>query len=144
MATPRRILLTGAGGFVGRHLRPGDLHFRLPDLREVARRHVSREEADDDDNHQQLETRAPMYAFVPYTVNNQPFIIGAYTCTPLVRFPVADLKPNSGSKYRGQTIAELGAGNRPIDMIVYRKGGKDFILMANTRRGVMKIAKTGG
>jgi len=81
-----------------------------------------------------------MYAFVPYTVNNQPFIIGAYTCTPLVKFPVADLKPNSGSKYRGQTIAELGAGNRPIDMIVYKKGGKDFILMANTSRGVMKIA----
>ena len=41
-----------------------------------------------------------------------------YTCTPLVKFPVAELKPNSGSKYRGTTIAELGAGNRPIDMIV--------------------------
>lgn len=91
------------------------------------------------DNHQQLETRAPMYAFVPYQINNQPYIIGAYTCTPLVKFPVADLKPNSGSKYRGQTIAELGAGNRPIDMIVYKKAGKDFLLMANTSRGVMKI-----
>ena len=95
------------------------------------------------DNHQQLETRAPMYAFVPYTVNSQPFIIGAYTCTPLVKFPIADLKPNSGSKYRGQTIAELGAGNRPIDMIVYKKAGKDFLLMANTSRGVMKIPTDG-
>jgi len=92
------------------------------------------------DNHRQLETRAPMYAFVPYTINGKASIVGAYTCTPLVTFPISDLKPNSGSKYRGTTIAELGAGNRPIDMIVYSKGGKDFLLMANTRRGVMKIA----
>ena len=40
----------------------------------------------------------------------------------------------------GTTIAELGAGNRPLDMIVYNKGGKDFILMANNSRGVMKLA----
>ena len=91
------------------------------------------------DNHRQLETRAPMYAFVPYAINGQPYIVGAYTCTPLVKFPVSELKPNSGSKYRGTTIAELGAGNRPIDMIVYSKDGKEFLLMANTRRGVMKI-----
>jgi len=92
------------------------------------------------DNHQQLETRAPMYAFVPYSIGGQSFIIGAYTCTPLVKFPIADLKPNPGGKYRGATIAELGAGNRPIDMVVYNKGGKDYLLMANTSRGVMKIA----
>jgi hypothetical protein len=91
------------------------------------------------DNHEALETRAPMYAFVPYTINGQPHIVGAYTCTPLVKFPVADLTPRSGSKYRGVTIAELGAGNRPIDMVVYKKNAKDYLLMANTSRGVMKI-----
>jgi hypothetical protein len=91
------------------------------------------------DNHQQLETRAPMYAFIPYILNNQPYIIGAYTCTPLVKFPVSDLKPNSGNKFRGTTIGELGAGSRPIDMILYKKGGKEFLLLANTARGVMKI-----
>jgi len=91
------------------------------------------------DNHQRLETRAPMYAFMPYTLDNQLYIIGAYTCTPLVKFPVSQLTPNSGSKFRGTTIGELGAGNRPIDMILYKKAGKDFILMANTSRGVMKI-----
>jgi len=92
------------------------------------------------DNHQQLETRAPMYAFIPYTINGQPYIVGAYTCTPLVRFPVSALTPNPGMKYRGETIAELGAGNRPIDMILYKKGGADFLLMANSSRGVMKMA----
>jgi hypothetical protein len=91
------------------------------------------------DNHQQLETRAPMYAFIPYKLNNQPFIIGAYTCTPLVKFPVSSLTPNAGNKFRGTTIGELGAGSRPIDMILYNKGGKDYLLLANTARGVMKI-----
>jgi len=91
------------------------------------------------DNHQRLETRAPMYAFIPYTIDSQPYLIGAYTCTPLVKFPVSALKPTAGNTYRGTTIGELGAGNRPIDMILYKKNGKDFVLMANTTRGVMKI-----
>jgi hypothetical protein len=95
------------------------------------------------DNHQALETRAPMYAFIPYSINGQPHIVGAYTCTPLVKFPIAELKPNSGNKYRGATIAELGAGNRPIDMIAYQKNGAEFLLMANTSRGVMKIPTQG-
>ena len=39
----------------------------------------------------------------------------------------------------GTTIAELGNRNRPLDMIVYQKDGKDYLLMSNTSRGVMKI-----
>jgi hypothetical protein len=93
-------------------------------------------------NHQQLETRAPMYAFIPYTLDNEPYIIGGYLCTPLVKFPVSALKPSSG-KYRGTTIGEFGAGSRPIDMILYKKDGKDFLLMSNTNRGVMKIPTAG-
>jgi len=92
-------------------------------------------------NHQQLETRSPVYAFVPYTIDNQPYIIGAYLCTPLVKFPVSSLTP--GQKFRGTTIAELGAGNRPIDMVLYKKNGKEFLLMSNTSRGVMKIPTEG-
>src|SRR5688572_50122 len=88
-------------------------------------------------NHRQLETRSPVNAFVPYTLNNQPHLIAGYTCTPLVKFPIADLKP--GEKVRGTTIAEFGAGNRVLDMIVYRKGGAEFLLAANNSRGVMKI-----
>jgi hypothetical protein len=88
-------------------------------------------------SHGQFETRSPVYTFVPYSVANTPHLIAGYLCTPLVKFPVASLKP--GEKILGTTIAELGAGNRPIDMVVYRKGGRDFLLMSNTRRGVMKI-----
>ena len=74
---------------------------------------------------------------MPYTINNQQYLIAGYTCTPLVKFPIADLKP--GEKVRGTTIAEFGAGNRVLDMIVYKQGGQEFLLTANNSRGVMKI-----
>jgi hypothetical protein len=88
-------------------------------------------------NHGQLETRSPVYTFLPYMINNQPHLIASYLCTPLVKFAVSSLKP--GDKVRGTTIAELGAGNRPLDMILYKKGGREFLLMSNNSRGVMKI-----
>jgi hypothetical protein len=89
-------------------------------------------------NHRQLETRSPVNAFVPYMVGSEAHLIAGYTCTPLVKFPIANLKP--GDKVRGTTIAEFGAGNRVLDMIVYRKGGQEFLLTANNSRGVMKIS----
>jgi hypothetical protein len=76
-------------------------------------------------------------AFLPWTIDNQPYIIGSYTCTPLVKFPVASLK--TGEKVVGTTIAEFGAGNQPLDMIAYTKGGAQYLLMSNSVRGVMKI-----
>jgi hypothetical protein len=88
-------------------------------------------------NHRQLETRSPVNAFVPYQLNGQAHLIAGYTCTPLVKFPISDLAP--GQKVRGTTIAEFGAGNRVLDMIVYRKGNQEFLLTANNSRGVMKI-----
>jgi hypothetical protein len=87
--------------------------------------------------HGKFETRSPIRTFVPFNVGNQPQLLAAYTCTPLVQFPMSDLKP--GAKIKGKTIAELGNRNRPIDMIVYKKGGKDYLLLANNSRGVMKI-----
>ena len=88
-------------------------------------------------SHGRFETNSPVRTFVPYKVNQQTNILAAYTCTPLVKLPVSQLKP--GAHVKGTTIAELGSGNRPLDMIVYSKGGKDFILMANNSRGVMKL-----
>ena len=88
-------------------------------------------------NHGRLETRSPVYAFIPYTVKGEANLIAAYLCTPLVKFPTASLTP--GAKVRGTTIAELGAGNRPIDMVLYSKDGGEYLLMSNTSRGVMKI-----
>ena len=64
-------------------------------------------------------------------------MLASYTCTPLVRIPVEQLKP--GAKIKGTTVAELGNRNRPIDMVVYQKDGKDYCLMANSSRGLMKV-----
>ena len=87
--------------------------------------------------HGRFETNAPVRTFVNYNIDNKPHILAAYTCTPLVRIPVSELKP--GNKVKGTTIAELGNRNRPLDMIVYKKDGKDYFLMANSSRGVMKL-----
>jgi hypothetical protein len=92
-------------------------------------------------SHGRFETNAPVRTFVAYQIEKQPYILAAYTCTPLVKIPVSDLKP--GSKVKGTTIAELGNRNRPLDMIVYRKDGHDFILMSNSSRGVMKMSAEG-
>ena len=88
--------------------------------------------------HGQFETRSPVRTFVPFNIGNEPHLLAAYTCTPLVQFPISDLTP--GAKIRGKTVAELGNRNRPLDMIVYQKDGKDYLLLANSSRGIMKIS----
>jgi len=92
-------------------------------------------------NHHAVETRSPVRTLVPYDIKGETHVLAAYTCTPLVKFPVSDLKP--GQKVKGPTVAEFGNRNVPLDMIVYNKGGKDYILMANNSRGVMKIPVEG-
>ncbi len=88
-------------------------------------------------SHGRFETRAPVRTFVPIKVGNEAHVLAAYTCTPLVDFSLSELQP--GAKVKGKTIAELGNRNRPLDMITYQKDGKDYLLMANSSRGVMKL-----
>ena len=88
--------------------------------------------------HGRFETRSPVRTFVPFKIGNEAHLLAAYTCTPLVQFPLSQIQP--GAKIKGKTIAELGNRNRPLDMIVYQKGGKDYLLLANSSRGIMKIS----
>jgi hypothetical protein len=87
--------------------------------------------------HGRFETQAPVRTFVNFKIKNEDNIIAAYTCTPLVKIPVSSLQP--GAKVKGQTIAELGSGNQPLDMIAYNKAGRAYILLNNSNRGVMKL-----
>ena len=87
--------------------------------------------------HGKFETRSPIRTFAAMEIEDDVNLLAAYTCTPLVRIPVSDLKPET--KVKGTTIAELGNRNRPLDMVVYEKDDKKFALMANSHRGVMKI-----
>ena len=91
--------------------------------------------------HGKLEDNAVVRTFLPINIDGEASLLAGFTCTPLVKFPVSTLKP--GEKTRGTTVAELGNMNVPLDMIVYKKDGKDYLLMANNRRGVMKISTDG-
>ena len=91
--------------------------------------------------HGKLETHSPIRTLLPLEISGEPNIVASYTCTPLVTIPVKEIKPKAHIK--GNTVAELGNRNRPLDMIEYEKDGKQYILMANSSRGIMKIATEG-
>jgi len=88
--------------------------------------------------HGQYETHAPIKTFTSAKINGQSNLIASYTCTPLVLFPLNNLK--SGEHVKGRTVAELGNGNTPLDMITMEKDGENYLLMANSNRAVMKIS----
>ena len=88
-------------------------------------------------SHGRYETEAPIRTFVPYEIAGEKYVLAAYTCTPLVKIPVSQLTP--GAMVKGAEIADLGAGNQPIDMVPYKKDGHDYILIANTSFGVVKL-----
>ncbi len=87
--------------------------------------------------HGRFETYAPIKAFNVISMNNKEYLLASYTCTPLVLFPIEDLK--AGKHLKGRTVAELGSGNSPIDMISFKKEGKSYFLMSNTNRSVMRF-----
>lgn len=88
--------------------------------------------------HGQYETQAPIKTFDVITLNNKEYLMASYTCTPLVLFPMDELK--DGQHVKGRTVAELGWGNSPLDMITYEKNGKLFFAMSNSNRPLMRIA----
>ena len=90
-------------------------------------------------SHGRWETASPVRTFLATEIAGKSNLLAAYTCTPLVKFPVDNLK--AGEKIRGTTVAELGNYNSPLSMVEYQKDGKSFILIGNTARGVMKLAK---
>lgn len=91
--------------------------------------------------HGKSEDYAAIRTFVPFNVDGKPTLLAGFVCTPLVKIELDDLK--TGQKAKGTTVAELGNQNRPIDMITYKKDGKDYLLLTNSARGVMKISTDG-
>jgi hypothetical protein len=94
-------------------------------------------------SHDQMETRAPIRTMSFVTLDGVDYLIAAYMCTPLVAIPVADLK--DGAHITGKTIAELGYGNTPIDMVTYSapdETGKptDYLTVTNVNRNAATIS----
>ncbi len=87
--------------------------------------------------HGRYETYAPIKTFDVTSINNQDYLLASYTCTPLVLFPINELK--GGKHLKGRTIAELGSGNSPLDIISFQKGDEVKFYMSNNNRPVMRI-----
>jgi hypothetical protein len=82
--------------------------------------------------HNKWETQAPLRTVIPYMEGSKKYIVGAFTCTPIVRYDLDDIKPSG--KVKGQSVIELGYGNQPRDMFTYEKDGKNYILMCTHRK----------
>jgi hypothetical protein len=87
-------------------------------------------------SHGQYETAAPIRTFVPY--DHDTCLLASYTCTPVVHFSLSDLK--SGTQLKGRTVAELGAHNRPLDIMSYVQDGEEYLLVANANHPLTKVA----
>ncbi len=87
-------------------------------------------------SHGQYETAAPIRTFVPYDHNT--CLLASYTCTPVVHFSLSDLK--AGTQLKGRTVAELGAHNRPLDIVSYVQDGEEYLLISNANHPLTKIA----
>jgi hypothetical protein len=81
--------------------------------------------------HRRWETKAPMNVILPFTEGGQTWLAGAFSCTPVVKYPLDSLQ--SGAKVKGTSVLEIGSGNRPLDMFTYEKDGKEYILASTFR-----------
>lgn len=87
-------------------------------------------------SHGRYETAAPIRTFMPYAGNTS--VLASYTCTPVVHFSLNDIQ--AGTQLKGRTVAELGSGNTPIDIVSYTRDGEEYLLVSNTRHPLIKIA----
>ena len=87
--------------------------------------------------HGKYETAAPIRTFTTAKINGKKYLVASYTCTPLVLFPMDELKP--GAHVKGRTVAEMGSGNSPIDMLSFTQGNESYLMMANTKHPVAKV-----
>src|SRR5262245_20373970 len=87
--------------------------------------------------HNLIETRAPIRAMSFATLGGKPYLVAAYNCTPIAIIPLDELK--DGAHIRGKTIAELGYGNTPADMLAYTKTNQGktehFLMLVNFQLG---------
>ena len=93
--------------------------------------------------HNQKETRAPIRTMAFEEINGESTLIAAYTCTPLVSIPTSEIK--EGNHIKAKTLAELGYGNTPIDMITFTAQEQDGsfdkkLLIINKERSASLIS----
>ncbi|RRA97972.1 hypothetical protein [Larkinella rosea] len=87
--------------------------------------------------HGKYETLSPIKTFTTAEIKGKKYLVASYTCTPLVLFPMDELK--AGNHVKGRTVAEMGSGNSPLDIVTMKKGDDSFLVMANSSRPVFKV-----
>jgi len=92
--------------------------------------------------HGQSETRAPIRTLEIVNLEGKDHLLAAYTCTPLVTIPLDELK--DGAHIKGKTIAELGFGNTPVDLISYmaqdmQKNSYPVVFLSNKNQSAQVI-----
>ena len=92
-------------------------------------------------SHARFETMAPVRTFVSYKIGNEMSLLAAYTCTPLVRFPISDLK--AGAKVvrfaRSSEPGTTGFVEQPVALADVKPG---WIVSAATRHeGEKEVAE---
>ena len=88
-------------------------------------------------SHNRYETNAPIETFLPLQVAGRDVLLAGYGCAPIALFNRIDLQP--GKHVRGTTVAELGGGNRPVDMIQSQRDGEAVVIIANSDRTLMRM-----
>ncbi len=81
--------------------------------------------------HGRWETKAPITSFTPYEDKGVPCVVGAFACTPIAKFPLANLA--TGAAVKGVSVVELGSGNRPLDVFTYEKDGQRWFITHTQR-----------
>ena len=78
--------------------------------------------------HNKMETKAPIICLMPYEEDGKTNVVGSFTCTPIVKYSLEEMRPEA--KVKGVTVLELGQGNTPRSMFAYEKGGKKYVLVS--------------
>jgi hypothetical protein len=88
-------------------------------------------------SHGRYETNSPVRAFLPLRIGHEPYLLASYVCTPLVLFRLDELQ--HAKHVKGKTIAELGDGDYPLDMVAFKLRGEDLVMLVTSARGVVLI-----
>jgi hypothetical protein len=93
-------------------------------------------------SHDRYETASPIESMLPMALGGKQVVLASYGCSPLAVFDRSEL--GAKKHLRGRTVAELGGGNRPLDMIRYVRpsDGKEYVLIANSHRTLMRVDPT--
>ncbi|WP_144160586.1 hypothetical protein [Paraburkholderia sp. BCC1885] len=90
--------------------------------------------------HERYETRAPIRAMQFATIDGEDTLIAAYTCSPIVLIPTAELK--DGAKVTGRTVGDMGNG-QPLSLVSVSFNGQPSLFATNAGHSPRMIPISG-